>query len=250
MSAQVGAFSARRLGRAQGERGGAGARRNHGNIPARPKPWSEPSVSRANPPRHWPGRQVGSPTSARPGLERSWCRFASIAFLSANAKWLAGARSTDRSDEDVGPDVATAYRPRWRHLQPSTSGRRTGSLPSSMVETMATKAQMFRTQQQREAKPPKPKKLRRPRKDVPVDTSKPGVSATDRRVGYGNTASRNMSARARKKGGARLENSATGKPSRKSTRRSEGRLKRSVNLQRKAVRDAHSAKTSATKARR
>lgn len=123
-----------------------------------------------------------------------------------------------------------------------------GDLPSSMVEAMATKAQMFRAQQQREAKPPKPKKPRPPRKDVPVDTSKPGVSATDRRVGYGNTASRNMSKRAHKKGGARLEDSATGKPSRKSTRRSEGRLKRAVNLQREAVRKAHSAKARAAKA--
>ncbi|MBN2573601.1 MAG: hypothetical protein JXP73_03475 [Deltaproteobacteria bacterium] len=115
---------------------------------------------------------------------------------------------------------------------------------------MATKAQSFRAQQQREAKPPKPKQPRRQRKDVPVDTSRPGVSATDRKVGSGSTASRNMSKRARRKGGAYLEDSATGKPSRKSTRRSEGRLKRSVNLQRKVVGKAHSAGTRAAKVRR
>jgi len=132
----------------------------------------------------------------------------------------------------------------------STTTGLEGQKPSCMVVAMATKAQSFRTQQQREANPPKPKKPRPPRRDVVVDTAKPGVSATDRKAGNGSTASRNLSKSAAKKGGARLEDSATGKPSRKSTRKSTGRLKQSASLQQKAVRTAHSAKTRATKPRR
>lgn len=115
---------------------------------------------------------------------------------------------------------------------------------------MATKAQIFRVQQQREANPPKPKKPRPPRRDLVVDTSRPGVSATDRKAGFGTTGSRNLSKRAEQKGGARLEDSATGKPSRKSTRKSKGRLKPSVSLQQRAVRDTHSAKARAGKVHR
>lgn len=117
-----------------------------------------------------------------------------------------------------------------------------------MVAVMATKAQMFRAQQQREANPPKPKQPRPPRRDLGVDTSRPGVSATDRKIGHGSTAARNLSKRAEKKGGARLEDSATGRPSRKSTR--PGRLKPSGGLRHKAVRNAHSPKAQAAKARR
>ena len=61
------------------------------------------------------------------------------------------------------------------------------------------------------------------RRDVPVDTSKPGVSATDRKAGQGSTASRNRSLHAARKAGAVLEDSA-GIPSRKSSRRSRGKV--------------------------
>ena len=74
----------------------------------------------------------------------------------------------------------------------------------------------------RAANPPKPKRAPRPRRDLVVDTSKPGVSATDRKAGGGATASRNASKSSAKKGGAALEDSQTGKPSRKSTRGSSG----------------------------
>jgi hypothetical protein len=114
---------------------------------------------------------------------------------------------------------------------------------------MATKAQRFRAEQQRNANAPKPKQPRRPRRDFPVDTALPGVSATDRKVGAGATASRNRSARAKEKGGARLEDSATGRPSRKSTRKSEGHIKRTSNLRRKAIRKASSSKIRAMKAK-
>ncbi len=62
------------------------------------------------------------------------------------------------------------------------------------------------------------------RRDVPVDTSLPGVSATDRKVGLESTATRNTK-RNRRGMAFALEDSATGKPSRKSTRRSENRAK-------------------------
>ncbi len=81
-----------------------------------------------------------------------------------------------------------------------------------------------------------------------VDTSLPGVSASDKKVGAGSTAERNRSERARRKGGAKLEDSATGKPSRKSTRKSEGHVKRTTNLRAKAVRAQRSPKARAEKA--
>jgi len=114
---------------------------------------------------------------------------------------------------------------------------------------MPTKAHEFKAQTQRDARPPRRKEPKRPRRDTPVDTAQPGVSASDRKVGGGSSGSRNESARAKRKGGARLEDSATGKPSRKSTRKSAGRLKRTANLQRKAIRKASSSKTRAVKAK-
>jgi hypothetical protein len=110
---------------------------------------------------------------------------------------------------------------------------------------MATKAERARAEQQR-TRPGKPKQPRRPRRDVPVDTAQPGVSATDRKAGLLDTADRNRSARAARKGGAALE-SSRGKPSRKSTRRSEGRIKRTTNQQRAAIRRASSPQADAAK---
>jgi len=101
---------------------------------------------------------------------------------------------------------------------------------------MATKAQAFRTQQQRTAKPPKAKKPARPRRDAVVDTSLPGVTATDRKV----TRRSNRSSLAGRRGGAALEDSGTGTPSRKSTRKSSDRTKRTTNQQLQAVRTTRS----------
>jgi hypothetical protein len=114
---------------------------------------------------------------------------------------------------------------------------------------MSTKAQAFKVKQQRNAKPPKLKRATRPRRDDPVDTAEDGVSATDRKVGDGSTAVRNLSKRSARKGGAVLEDSATGEPSRKSTRRSKGGGKRTSNLQLRATRKARSPKTRAIKAK-
>ena len=114
---------------------------------------------------------------------------------------------------------------------------------------MATRAQRFRAEAQRGAKPARSKQPKRRRRDQPVDTALPGVSATDRKAGGGSTAARNRSARAGRKGGARLEDSATGKPSRKSTRKSAGRVKRTSNLQRREIRATSSPSRRATRTR-
>jgi hypothetical protein len=111
---------------------------------------------------------------------------------------------------------------------------------------MATKAEQARARAERAG--PKREKQRRRRRDVPVDTSLPGVSATARKAGLGDSAARNRSRRAGRKGGAALE-SSVGQPSRKSTRRSTGRVKRTTNLQREAVRRATSPQARATRAR-
>lgn len=84
---------------------------------------------------------------------------------------------------------------------------------------MATKAERFLYQEQRSG-PKKAKRAPRRRRDNPVDTALPGVSATDRKVGGGWTIQRNYSKRLAEQGLHMLENSATGKASRVSTRRS------------------------------
>jgi hypothetical protein len=114
---------------------------------------------------------------------------------------------------------------------------------------MATRAERFKATMQREAKPKQPKKPKRRRRDWPVDTAQPGVSATDRKAGHGSTAARNRSLRAGRKGGAALEDSLSGRPSRKSTRKSEGSLKTTSNLQRRQVRRVSSPKARATRSK-
>jgi len=96
---------------------------------------------------------------------------------------------------------------------------------------MATKAQLFRYRAERSG-PKRPKQPPRPRRDRPVDTALPGVSATDRKVGAGSTAQRNRSAAAAKNAAYVLEDSVT-HPSRKSTRRSRNRQKSDHSLKRR-----------------
>ncbi|MBK9030789.1 MAG: hypothetical protein IPL61_05520 [Myxococcales bacterium] len=110
---------------------------------------------------------------------------------------------------------------------------------------MATKAQAFRTEQQRAAKPPRPKQPKKPRRDEVVDTSLPGVSATDRKA----TRGPNRNLLAGRRGGAALEDSATGTPSRKSTRKSVDRTKRTTNQQLQAVRATTSPTARATRSK-
>lgn len=94
-------------------------------------------------------------------------------------------------------------------------GRREGHAPSNL-----------------EAALDRPEKRRR---DAVVDTSRPGVSASDRRAGGGSTARRNTKRNTRK-ATAMLEDSARARPSRKSTRRSVNRSKRDSNLRRRQTR--------------
>ncbi len=112
---------------------------------------------------------------------------------------------------------------------------------------MATKAERFRMEQQR-SKSKKPRRARR-RRDTPVDTAKPGVSATDRKAGAGSTAARNRSGHAAKKATYALEDSATGKPSRRSSRRAANRAKPGSNLTRQKQREMRSPEARAEQAK-
>jgi ribosome-associated translation inhibitor RaiA len=81
-----------------------------------------------------------------------------------------------------------------------------------------------------------------------VDTSLPGLSASDRKAGGGSTAARNVK-RNTSRATAALEDSATGKPSRKSTRGSVNRSKAGSKQGRQAKVRASSPKRTATKAK-
>jgi hypothetical protein len=72
------------------------------------------------------------------------------------------------------------------------------------------------------------------RRDQPVDTAAPGISASNRKAGYGSTARRNTRART-SSATATLEDSRRDRPSRKSTRKSANRAKSGTNLERKAL---------------
>lgn len=93
---------------------------------------------------------------------------------------------------------------------------------------MSTKAEDFRYQQERSGKklPKQPKPVRR---DAPVDTSKPGVSASDRHPLMIHTPSEH----AARKAAYALEVSA-GRPSRMSTRKAANRQKNDSQYRQKA----------------
>jgi hypothetical protein len=105
---------------------------------------------------------------------------------------------------------------------------------------MATKAQSFRAAAQREAHKPQLKKAKPTRRKPPVKAA-----------GEAHTAARNVSGHAGRRGGALLEDSANGKPSRKSTRGSSDHTKPS-NLQLRETRKVTSpqARASAANAKR
>jgi hypothetical protein len=103
---------------------------------------------------------------------------------------------------------------------------------------MATKAQAFKTRQQLAAHAVKTKKTpKRKRAHEGRNVSRFGDEVMDR----------NANNKAGSRGGAALESSATGKPSRKSTRGSSDGTKRTTNLQLRAQRKvtAPSARTNA-----
>ena len=93
---------------------------------------------------------------------------------------------------------------------------------------MSTKAEDFRYQQERSGKK-LPKQPRPNRRDSPVDTSKPGVSATDRQPILVHTPSKHAGRTA----AYALEVSA-GRPSRLSTRKAANRQKNDSQFRQKA----------------
>jgi hypothetical protein len=111
---------------------------------------------------------------------------------------------------------------------------------------MTTKAEAFRSEKQRSASK-KTKSPPKPRRDTPVDTAQPGVSATARKSGTTKTGATSTAERNRKKakGGAALEDSAKKRPSRKSTRKSSDGTKRDSNLALRATRKTTSPKARA-----
>jgi hypothetical protein len=92
---------------------------------------------------------------------------------------------------------------------------------------MATKALAYMAELLRQSRPPRPKKLRKPTRDEQVDTS-----LLD---GLG-TLPHNFVKRSDNRGGPVLESSASGKQSRKSTRKSAGHIKAASELTRRQVR--------------
>ena len=85
------------------------------------------------------------------------------------------------------------------------------------------------------------------RGDAWVDTSLPGVSATDKKAGGGSTAARNVKLRPRR-ATATLEDSARPRPSRKSTRKSANRSKAASQIARARKRAHHAPAARARRA--
>jgi hypothetical protein len=91
---------------------------------------------------------------------------------------------------------------------------------------MATKAEEYMSELLRQSRPPRPKKLRKPSRDDNIDTTLlDGVG----------TSPHNFAKRSDNRGGPVLESSASGKPSRKSTRKSSGHIKGANELTRRQV---------------
>ena len=101
---------------------------------------------------------------------------------------------------------------------------------------MATRSDTFRADQQRANQAGKPKKA--PKK----------ANGNNHKASVSGTAARNLkTAPSHVKGGPALEDSASGKPSRKSTRGSTGHIKLATNLQRRQVRRVHSPEARAAR---
>lgn len=109
---------------------------------------------------------------------------------------------------------------------------------------MMRKAEQFR----REALRPKAR-LRKPRRTAAhaLEPVEPGARETTKRRGGGHTASRNVSVHAARKASFALEDSATGRPSRKSSRGSSNRAKPDSNLKRRQTRATSSPKSRASR---
>jgi hypothetical protein len=101
---------------------------------------------------------------------------------------------------------------------------------------MATKAEAYRAEKQRENQAAHPKR------------SSARTKSAAHKAGVSGTAARNLkTAASHLKDGPALEDSATGTPSRKSTRGSSGHVKLASNLQRRQIRRVHSPKARAAR---
>ena len=107
---------------------------------------------------------------------------------------------------------------------------------------MATRAEVFRSEVERSG-PKRPKMVRRTPRNMPVDTAKPGVSATDRRAPSPHRESKG----AGQKAAYVLEDSAT-TPARRSTRKASNRQRTDVKMTKK--RRVALSRPSAPKAKR
>lgn len=104
---------------------------------------------------------------------------------------------------------------------------------------MATRGEMAKAEQQRENQLTSSKARAKPK----------GNHKSDHKEGVTGTARRNLqTSQAKLKGRPALETSATGKPSRKSTRGSSEHVKLGTNLQRRQVRRTHSSAERAERA--
>ncbi len=104
---------------------------------------------------------------------------------------------------------------------------------------MATKAVAYMAELLRQSRPPRPKKVRKPKRDEAIDTTLlDGLGTTPH----------NFTKRFESRGGPVLESSATGKQSRKSTRKSSGRIKAATELTRRQTRRVTSPAARAARA--
>jgi ribosome-associated translation inhibitor RaiA len=154
---------------------------------------------------------------------------ASHRCVRAVQKALSRAGATAPAQRRRGQEKPSASAPK-RSVKPSSGsivGRRVGRSDANIAKAAA-----------------RPEKKRR---DAYVDTSQPGVSATDRRAGAGHTARRNTKTHT---GGAvaTLEDSEQARPSRKSTRKSANRAKQDDALRRRQTTRAGAPSTRARKA--
>lgn len=146
------------------------------------------------------------------------------AFMAASDAAARSVRKTvDRTGSRTPKRRSTTRGAKPRQRSPEQTPRGGGSLIGRRVGRAASNLTRAAA---------RPEKLRR---DVDVDTSEPQRSASDRRVGAGRTATRNTKLRSDGMSST-LEDSETGKPSRKSTRRSANRAKASSNLERREQR--------------
>lgn len=103
---------------------------------------------------------------------------------------------------------------------------------------MATKAVAYMAELLRQSRPPRPKKVRKPTRDEGIDkTLLDGLG----------TSPHNFTKRAVGRGPV-LESSATGKQSRKSTRKSSGHIKAATELTRRQMRRVSSPSARAARA--